>query len=174
MNRTLDFNNAYYFGWAMYWMMLLESDRPPYETVGHAQSAPNNFLGIHLHDTQYYLRMGSWVVPELHPRYAHGNVLMWQQAAHSPQYSNTSEGAYWPAHRAKALLPDNMGSSWVASSTCDQLHEIIEDSWTIYERSGVNAPNATFLALAYDLFDTVLRPTDGNITSQTQKQSWRR
>ena len=58
MNLTLDFNNAYYFGWAMYWLMLLESDHPPYETVGHAQSAANNFLGIHLHDTQYYLRMG--------------------------------------------------------------------------------------------------------------------
>ena len=137
MNRTLDFNNAYYFGWAMYWMMLLESNRPPYETVGHAQSAANNFLGIHLHDTQYYLRMGSWVVPDLHPRYAHGNVLMWQRAAHSPQYSNISKGAYWPARSAKGLMPDNMGSSWIASSTCDQLHEIVEDSWTIYTRSGV-------------------------------------
>ena len=46
MNRTLDFNAAYYFGWAMYWLLLLEADHPPFETVGHAQSAPNNFLGL--------------------------------------------------------------------------------------------------------------------------------
>lgn len=77
MNRTLDFNNAYYFGWAMclpppppsyaspsrsvipvhrwgfrYWMMTLDSQRGPFEKIGHAQSAPNNFLGLHLHDTQ--------------------------------------------------------------------------------------------------------------------------
>ena len=46
MNRTLDFNAAYYFGWAMYWLLLLEADHPPFETVGHAQSSPNNFLGL--------------------------------------------------------------------------------------------------------------------------------
>ena len=114
MNRTLDFHNAYYFGWSMYWLMLLEADpaRPgnSYENTGHAQSAPNNFLGIHMHDTQYYLRMGSWVSPELQPRYAHGNVLMWQQGAHSPMYANASEGAYWPSRKARALMPDNMGA----------------------------------------------------------------
>ena len=51
MNRTLDFNNAYYFGWAMYWLFLLEADpaRPGnyYENMGHAQSAASNFLGLH-------------------------------------------------------------------------------------------------------------------------------
>lgn len=59
MNRTLDFENAYYFGWAMYWMMLLDVQTPgTFETVGgHAQSAPNNFLGIHLHDSQYYQKV---------------------------------------------------------------------------------------------------------------------
>ena len=96
MNRTLDFNNAYYFGWAMYWLMLLESDHPPYETVGHAQSAANNFLGIHLHDSYYYLRMGSWVTPELQPRYAHGNVLMVRAQAtaaaiHSPIFPQRAD-----------------------------------------------------------------------------------
>jgi hypothetical protein len=172
MNRTLDFNDAYYFGWAMYWMMLLESNHPPYETVGHAQSAASNFLGIHLHDAQYYLRMGSWVEPELHPRYAHGNVLMWHQAAHSPMYSNASS-SYWGRHKAKGLLPDNMGATWIASSTCPELPSSVADSLVIYERSGVHPPNMTFLAKAYDLFNTVLRPTDGNITSKNQKQSLR-
>ena len=136
----------------MYWLMLLESNRPPYETVGHAQSAANNFLGIHLHDTQYYLRMGSWVEPELHTRYAHGNILMWHSAAHSPTYSNVSS-PYWTTRRDKGLMPDNMGAAWIASSTCDQLVDTIEDSWAIYERSGVHPSNATFLALAYDLFN---------------------
>jgi hypothetical protein len=172
MNRTLDFNNAYYFGWAMYWLMLLESDHPPYETVGHAQSAPNNFLGLHLHDSQYYLRMGSWVEPELHPRYAHGNVLLWHSAAHSPMYSNASS-SYWQARRARGMLPDNMGATWIASSTCNQLADMVQDSWVIYERSGVQPPNATFLAMAYDLFNTVLRPSDGNITGTAQRQPWR-
>ena len=57
MNRTLDFHNAYYFGWGMYWAMLLDVGREPFEMYGHAQSAPNNFLGLHLHDTQYYLKV---------------------------------------------------------------------------------------------------------------------
>ena len=162
MNRTLDFENAYYFGYAMYWLMLLESDRAPesnlkndlwYENAGHAQSAANNFLGIHLHDSQYYLRMGSWVETELHPRYAHGNILMWLHAVHSPMYSNVSS-PYWTTRRDKGLLPDNMGATWIASSTCDQLIDTIEDSWAIYERSGLHRPNVTFLALAYDLFNT--------------------
>ncbi len=145
--------NAYYFGWAMYWLMLLESNHPPYETVGHAQSAANNFLGIHLHDTQYYLRMGSWVEPELHTRYAHGNILMWHHAAHSPMYSNISS-PYWTTRRDKGVLPDNIGATWIASSTCDQLLDTIEDSWVIYERSGMHQANVTFLTLAYDLFNT--------------------
>ena len=170
-NRTLDFNNAYYFGWAMYWLMLLESNHPPYEVVGHAQSAANNFLGIHLHDSQYYLRMGSWVQPELHPRYAHGNVLMWHLASKSPMYANQSS-PYWQYRQSKGLMPDNMGATWIASSTCDQLAEMVQDAWVIYERTGVHAPNTTFLALAYDLFSTVLTATDGNITSPHQKQNF--
>ena len=63
--------------------------------------------GIHLHDTQYYLRMGSWVEPELHHRYAHGNILMWHQAAHSPMYSNSSS-KYWSTRKDKGLMPDNV------------------------------------------------------------------
>ena len=46
----------------------------------------------------------SWVVPELHPRYAHGNILMWHSAAHSPMYSNTSS-PYWNTRRDKGVLP---------------------------------------------------------------------
>jgi hypothetical protein len=171
MNRTLDFNNAYYFGWAMYWLMLLEADHPPYETIGHAQSAANNFLGIHLHDSQYYLRMGGWVTPELHPRYAHGNVLMWERAAFSPMYSNKTS-PYWQARSAKGLLPDNMGANWIASSTCDQGFQLVEGAMMIYEHAGVLAPNATFLAKAYDFFNTVFRASDGNITSAKQKQNF--
>jgi hypothetical protein len=171
MNRTLDFNNAYYFGWAMYWLLLLESDHPPYETIGHAQSAPNNFLGIHLHDSQYYLRMGSWVTPELHPRYAHGNVLLWQQAAFSPMFSNKSS-PYWQSRLSKGLMPDNMGATWIASSTCDQGFELVEGAMVIYEHAGVLEPNATYLAKAYDFFNTVFRASDGNITSRTQKQNF--
>ena len=49
-------------------VMAQRSAQPPSAT--QAQSAANNFLGIHMHDTQYYLRMGSWVTPELHPRCA--------------------------------------------------------------------------------------------------------
>jgi hypothetical protein len=124
-------------GWAMYWMMLLESNKGPYETYGHAQSAPNNFLGIHLHDTQYYIKMGSWVIPELHHQYAHGNVLMWHNALHSPMYSNTSNESYWHVRKAKGLLPDNMGSSWIASSTCNQLSDGVEGAWALYSK----APN---------------------------------
>ena len=41
MNRTLDFNEAYYFGWAMYWMMLLDVQADgTFETAGgHAQAS---------------------------------------------------------------------------------------------------------------------------------------
>ena len=69
-----------------------------------------------------------------------------------------------------------MGATWIASSTCDQLADTVQDSWAVYERSGVHAPNATFLTMAYDLFNTVLRPLDGNITTQNRtavRQSWR-
>ena len=85
--------------------------------------------------------MGSWVTPELHSSYAHGNVLMWHQAAHSKMYSTSS---YWKARKDKALMPDNMGATWIASSTCDQLSEIVEGAWTVYSKN----PNATFLSSA--------------------------
>jgi hypothetical protein len=95
------------------------------------QSAVNNFLGLHLHDTQYYMRLGAWVAPDLHTKYAHGNVLMWHKAVNSPQYSNKSV-PYWQGKGGrfeKGLLPDNIGATWIASSTCDQLSEIIEGAW---------------------------------------------
>ena len=109
-------------------MMLLESDVEFGGNLGHAQSAPNNFLGIHLHDTQYYLKVGAWVAPDLHSRYAHGNVLMWHKAAHSPWYTNKSTG-YWATRSARGLMPDNMGGGWIASSTCDQVVESVEGAW---------------------------------------------
>ena len=55
MNRTLDFNNAYYFGWAMYWLMLLESNHPPYEvlslsrTQAHTQAHTSTHVHMHIH-----------------------------------------------------------------------------------------------------------------------------
>lgn len=68
---------------------LLDAQRGPYETFGHAQSAPNNFLGIHLHDSQFYLNMGAWTAADLHATYAHGNVLMWHGAMKSPMYQTS-------------------------------------------------------------------------------------
>ena len=80
-------------------------------------------------------RHHSWVDPELHPRYAHGNLLMWHSAAHSPMYSNTSS-PYWKTRRDKGILPDNMGATWIASSTCDQLPDTVTQptlSWTRFQ-----------------------------------------
>jgi hypothetical protein len=54
------------------------------------QSAPNNFLGLYLHDTQFYLATGVWTVPERHSEYAHGNLLMWHHALESPMLQGSS------------------------------------------------------------------------------------
>ena len=151
--------DSYYYGWSQFWALRLDSRRPPFETVAHAQSAPNNFLGLHLHDTQFYLDAGAWITEELHADYAHGNLLMWHNALKSKMLSTSS---YWRAQLAKGVLPDNMGAGWVASSTCDQLVNLVEGGWHIYAKDG----NKTFLSLAYDLFREVLtRAADGNISA---------
>ena len=157
--------DAYYYGWANYWMQLLDAGRPPYETVPHAQSAPNNFLGLHLHDTQYYLNVGSYVAAELHPTYAHGNVLMWKHAWETPMMQRSS---YWKAQHGRGLFPDNMGSGWIASSTCDELSVHVEGAWNIFRRSG----NRTFAQLAYELYRGALSPLSGNISDTAQLGNW--
>lgn len=80
--------------------------------------------------------MGAWVDPDLHATYAHGNVLMWHTAVNSPMYSNTSAPAYayWKSRFDRLLLPDNIGASWIASSTCDQVVELVEGAWAIYTK----------------------------------------
>lgn len=152
--------DAYYYGWSQYWALLLDAQRPPFETVAHVQSAPNNFLGLHLHDTQFYLSTGAWIVPELHGQYVHGNLLMWRHALESRMLQQSS---YWAAELARGILPDNMGAGWVASSTCDQLPNLVEGAWEIYSKDG----NATYLGLAYDLFKTVFQAAavGGNISA---------
>ena len=39
-------------------MYTLDAQQGRWERHGHAQSAVNNFLGLHGHDTQYYLPVG--------------------------------------------------------------------------------------------------------------------
>ena len=159
MNRTLDFDEAYLFGWAMYWMMLIDVQVDgTFETAGgHAQSAPNNFLGIHLHDSQYYVKVGAWVVPDEHHKYAHGNVMMWHNAYNSEMYQNGVNsqgkyGAYWNERFNKGLMPDNMGQKWIASSTCDEVLSSVEGAWVIFAKG----KNHTFLATAYDLYHNIM------------------
>ena len=163
--------DAFYYGWSQYWLMLLDAGHAPFETVPHAQSAVNNFLGLHLHDTQFYLDMGGWTSPDTHAHYAHGNILMWHHALTSKMIGrgdNSSVGggsSYWAFQIGRGILPDNMGATWVASSTCDQLRDSVEGAWHIYSKGA----NKTFLTLAYDLFKTVLSDK-GNISAH--KVAW--
>jgi hypothetical protein len=71
----------------------------------------------------------------------------------SPQYQQGVHdqgpyGAYWSERFNKTLMPDNMGSTWIASSTCDQVYHSVEGAWLIYAKSG----NLTYLSKAYDLY----------------------
>jgi len=161
--------DAYYYGWAMYYMLLLDVGKAPFETMGHAQSAPNNFLGIHFHDTQYYLNVGSFVAEPLHGIYAHGNVLTWKKASESKMYAGGA-GGYWARHKAKGIMPDNMGSGWIASSLCCEAPEHLEGAWNIYARGG----NKTYLADAYEFYVDIVTPVSGNISDrmQNQKYNW--
>jgi len=157
--------DSYYFGWSQYWLMLLDAQRGPYETFGHAQSAPNNFLGLHLHDSQFYLNMGAWTAADLHATYAHGNVLMWHGAMKSPMYQTSN---YWKQRRTGVpLMPDNMGSGWIASSTCDQTANLAEGAWNIYDKG----LNTTYLNLAYEFFHFVMTAGTGNITLAGYQQN---
>ena len=61
MNRTLDFNNAYYFGWAMYWLMLLESNHPPYEVLSLSRTQAHTHKHTQAHtSTCIYTHHGDW------------------------------------------------------------------------------------------------------------------
>lgn len=100
---------------------------------------------------------------------------MWHRAFKSQQYQVYADPtapthAYWGTRFAKNELPDNMGSTWIASSTCDQVHESIEGAWTVYARGG---GNKTYLASAYELFKDMAIPADGNITSDAQRRNWK-
>eukprot|EP00911_Craspedida_sp_UC1_P000617 UC1_evm1s474 len=164
--------DAYWYGWSMYWLLSLNSNaKGTYETVRHAQSAPNNFLGLHLHDTQFYLQTGAWVRPDAHPDWAHGNIIMWDRARRSPMLTGSDgrNNLYWNATLAKGVLPDNVGGTWVASSTCDQLVFLIPGTWGIYLKGG----NTTFLEQAYALFFDTLAPESGNLTDvHAHRTNW--
>ena len=166
-------NDAYWFGWANWFFLSLNSGLDgTFETVRHVQSAPNNFLGLHLHDSQYYIGVGGWVRPDLHPEWAHGNVIMWSRAYHSKMLNYS---AYWKellsGNSGPSQMPDNMGSTWVSSAPTPELAYHVDPVWSLFQRGG----NTTFLALAYDLFRSVLAPLDGNITDMRkgkQRTAW--
>jgi hypothetical protein len=141
-NKTL--NQAYLFGWAVYWMYTLDSHIGGFEDRPHAQSAVNNFLGLHLHDTWSYLPMGAWVVDK--PTYAYGNVLLWNHALEWVTQNQSARSAFWAKH--KGFLPDNFGGPWMSPSGCMELTSHIEPAWRIYESSGDKA----FLQDAYKLY----------------------
>ena len=72
----------------------------PDPQVGHAQSAVNNFLGLHAHDSQYYIAMGPWVVDK--ETYAYGNTLMWTQTRDFIKERSGDAAKFW-SRRALAL-----------------------------------------------------------------------
>ena len=79
------------------------------------------------------------MVPDEHDKYAHGNVLMWHNAFNSEMYQQGVTGtgkdsAYWKARFNKVQLPDNMGTTWIASSTCDQIFHSVEGAWLVYAK----------------------------------------
>jgi len=158
----------------MYWMLSLVAGLGgTCESARHAQSAPNNFLGLHLHDTQFYRGVGAWMRPDLHAAWAHGNLLLWHAARYSPMLTGSDgrNSSFWDHWLGRGVLPDNMGSSWVASSQCDQLVNLIDGAWDLWSKSG----NATYLALAYELFRDTLAPADGNISNVShgaQRTNW--
>jgi hypothetical protein len=137
-------NEAYLFGWSVYWMYTLDSKVGGFEDRPHPQSAVANFLGLHLHDTWSYLPMGAWVVDK--PTYAYGGVLLWDHALDWVKQNQSARTAFWAKH--KGFLPDNFGGPWMSPSGCMELSSHIEPAWRIYETSGDKA----FLQDAYKLY----------------------
>lgn len=64
-------------------------------------------------------------------------------------------------------MPDNMGSGWIASSTCDQTANLAEGAWNIYDKG----LNTTYLNLAYEFFHFVMTAGTGNITLAGYQQN---
>ena len=91
---------------ARYWMYLLDVGKGM-ESHGHAQSANTNFLGLHIHDTKYYIPVGAWVVDK--NTYAFGNALMWTNAGRFLRGTGPAGRKWW--QKIPTAIPDNMGTT---------------------------------------------------------------
>jgi len=140
-----------------------------FETLRHAQSAPNNFMGINQHGAEYWLQTGAWMKPSAHAEWTHGNALMWERALKAALNNSKSlfQG-YWGPLLEKGLMTDNIGSTWVSSSTDNQIANLVEPTWHVFTKGG---GNTTFLALAYETFRTVLA-YDNISDVYNQKTAW--
>lgn len=162
--------STYYYAWALYWMYTVDmrqNTNTKWERWGHAQSAINNFMGLHHYDTQFYLPMGAWIVDR--PTYAYGNALMWTQVL---AYRNMDVNGHNATNPGAPSLPDNMGNTWVSSAQCDQTSAHVEGAWKIYEHARTSPNNGAkeqLLQPAYSLYSSLFNASASDFPHLTNQ-----
>ncbi len=129
--------DVYYYLWSIYLMYFIDV-REGWERYPHTQTAVNNFLGLHRHDSNFQIRVGSWTVDQQY--YAYGNVLLWEALL---PYADLSTG----------LLPaDNMGKAWLCSDCPGPATGHVQGAWQVYQHTG----DLTFLQKAYHFYKELM------------------
>ena len=134
-------NNVYYFTWAIYYMYFIDTGLG-FEKFGHAQTAVNNFLGLHAYDSRVYIPMGSWV-SDLRT-YAYGNALTWS--------GFRDFIPVWKNHMDPGVTGDNIGHKWICPVNCSAVSGHPEGVWQIYQHGG---SLEDFLRPAYDFYNAL-------------------
>jgi len=113
-----DIVKVYYYLWSIYLMYYIDVDKG-WEKYPHTQTAVNNFLGLHRYDSDFQIKVGSWIADKEY--FAYGNVLLWKSLL--------------PYARTGGALPDNMGIAWY-SPVWGATTEHVVGAWQIYQHTG--------------------------------------